>query len=400
MADKKVLFISGSLGLGHVVRDLAIANELREISPGIEILWLASHPADEFLKTKGETMVAGTEKYANDNVPAEKVARDGKLNLLAYLNKAKKEWGRNVRVFQEITSRERFDLVIGDETYEILVAMSKKPELKKSPFVIIYDFVGLDAMTGNPLEKLGIYLWNRVWSNVDRKKRINDLSLFVGEEEDIPDRPFCFRRPNRRAWARERCEFIGQIVRFDPEDYRDRSTVRERLGYGPGPLIIGSVGGSSAGKPLLELFGKAYSILKQDLPDLRLILVGGPRISPDSVEAPEGVEKHGFVPDLYEHFAACDLALIMGGGTSTLELSALRRPFIYFPLQGHCEQELSVSPRVQRSQAGIRMNYAETTAEGLAQTVMAHMCQEVNSLPIRTGGEKRAAALIQTLLAQ
>jgi len=400
MADKKVLFISGSLGLGHVVRDLAIANELREISPGIEILWLASHPADEFLKTKGETMVAGTEKYANDNVPAEKVARDGKLNLLAYLNKAKKEWGRNVRVFQEITSRERFDLVIGDETYEILVAMSKKPELKKSPFVIIYDFVGLDAMTGNPLEKLGIYLWNRVWSNVDRKKRINDLSLFVGEEEDIPDRPFCFRRPNRRAWARERCEFIGQIVRFDPEDCRDRSTVRERLGYGPGPLIIGSVGGSSAGKPLLELFGKAYSILKQDLPDLRLILVGGPRISPDTVEAPDGVEKYGFVPDLYEHFAACDLALIMGGGCSTLELSVLRRPFIYFPLEGHCEQELSVSPRVERSRAGIRMNYAETTAEGLAQTVMAHIGKEVDSLPIRTGGEKRAASLIQTLLAR
>lgn len=35
MPKKKVLFISGSLGLGHAIRDLAIARELRKMSYGI-----------------------------------------------------------------------------------------------------------------------------------------------------------------------------------------------------------------------------------------------------------------------------------------------------------------------------------------------------------------------------
>jgi len=64
MNGKKVLFISGSLGLGHVVRDLAIAGELRRNSPEIEILWLASHPVDEYLKAHGEKMVVGAARYA------------------------------------------------------------------------------------------------------------------------------------------------------------------------------------------------------------------------------------------------------------------------------------------------------------------------------------------------
>lgn len=37
MKSKSVLFISGSLGLGHVTRDLAIANELRKQKSNIEI---------------------------------------------------------------------------------------------------------------------------------------------------------------------------------------------------------------------------------------------------------------------------------------------------------------------------------------------------------------------------
>jgi UDP-N-acetylglucosamine:LPS N-acetylglucosamine transferase len=398
MAAKRVLFISGSLGLGHVVRDLAIARELREIGPQTEILWLASHPADEFLQSRGEKMVAGAEKYANDNVPAEKVARDGKLNLLAYLTQAKKEWKRNVGVFQEITSRERFDLVIGDETYEINIALSKKPQLKKSPFVMIYDFIGLYAMTGSPVEKIGIYLWNLVWSKIDKKKRVTDLSLFVGEEGDVPDHPFGFLLPNRRVWARDRCEFIGQIVRFDPEDYRDRSAVRRKLGYDSEPLIIGAVGGSSAGRPLLELFGKTYPILIRMFHNLHMVLVCGPRISPDTIKAPNGVEVAGFIPHLHEHFAACDLALTMGGGSSTLELTVLQRPFIYFPLQEHFEQERHVSPRVERGGVGVRMDFSETTPVSLARAIISQIGKEVKAPPVRIGGEKRAAALIRPLL--
>ena len=58
------------------------------------------------------------------------------------------------------------------------------------------------------------------------------------------------------------------------------------------------------------------------------------------------------MPRLYEHFAACDVAVVQGGGTSTLELTALRPPFVYFPLEGHAEQTLVVAKRLARQGAG------------------------------------------------
>jgi UDP-N-acetylglucosamine:LPS N-acetylglucosamine transferase len=90
----------------------------------------------------------------------------------------------------------------------------------------------------------------------------------------------------------------------------------------------------------------------------------------------------------------------MGGGASTLELTVLQKPFIYFPLQEHFEQEMHVSPRVERGRVGTRMSYAETTPESLAQMVTTRINKEVKAPPIRIGGEKRAAALIRPLLYQ
>jgi len=398
MSGKRILFISGSLGLGHVCRDLVIARELRKNNPNMEIDWLAAHPATEFLENAGEKMAPGVGRYANDNIPAEKAASKGSLNLLRYLNNAKKEWGQSVKVFEEITTKKPYDLAIGDETYEIMVAIGKKPSLKKTPFVMIYDFIGLDAMTKNPFEKLGIYIWNRVWANVDKRRPVADLSLFIGEEADIPDRPFDFFLPNRRQWAKQRCEFVGYVLSFDPSSYTDIASIRKDLGYSQDPLIISSVGGSAVGKPLLELFGRTYPLLADKLPGLRMLLVCGPRINIASIDIPEGAEIVGYIPDLYQHYASCDLAMIMGGGSSTLELTALKRPFIYFPLEEHCEQVLNVAARVERHRAGVRMIYSRTTPELLAKEVLENIGKEVDYAEVPTKGGQKAANLISRLL--
>lgn len=253
-------------------------------------------------------------------------------------------------------------------------------------------------MSGNPFEKVGVYTWNLIWWFTGKKPGVYDQSLFVGEIEDVPDRPFGPFLPSWRIWASRRLAFLGQIVGFDPAELMDRTAVRKKLGYGPEPLIVCAVGGTAVGKPLLEFFGEAYPILKQRLPGLRMLLVCGPRISPDTVKAPEGVEKVGFIPDLYNYYAACDLALIMGGGSSTLELTVLRRPFIYFPLEGHFEQELCVATRAVKNRAGVRMDLAESTPDELARMVMTHLGKKVQYLPVRIGGEDRAAALITPLL--
>jgi UDP:flavonoid glycosyltransferase YjiC (YdhE family) len=398
---KKVLFISGSIGLGHVSRDLAIASAMRAKCPGLEISWLAASPADRVIREAGENLLPAAADFIDESAVAEQTMRGASLSLVRYAMNARKSWSRNVEVVARVTSRERFDLVIGDETYEISLAYRKSRKLKKTcPFVMIFDFVGLDAMSWNPLERLGVHMWNHAWSGGRRPpKPAYDLALFIGEIEDIPDRSFGVGLPNRRDWARSRCRFVGHVFPFDPARYADRAALRGRLGYGREQLVICSIGGTAVGRELLDLCGAAFPIARREIPDLRMILVGGPRIKADSLAAPEGVDIRGYVPALYEHFAAADLAIVQAGGTATLELTALRRPFLYFPLEGHSEQQIVVAGRLARHGAGVRMNLSQTTPQDLAKAILANIGKPVTYPAIAADGAAKAAELICGLLA-
>jgi UDP-N-acetylglucosamine:LPS N-acetylglucosamine transferase len=129
-----------------------------------------------------------------------------------------------------------------------------------------------------------------------------------------------------------------------------------------------------------------------------MVLVCGPRLAIDKLKVPQGVEVKGYVPALYEHFAACDLAIVQAGATTTIELTALNRPFLYFPLAKHCEQQMHVAERLNRHKAGIRMEYSKTTPEILADTVIANLHKKVNYHPIPANGALNAAQLITNLL--
>ena len=396
---KKILYVSGSLGLGHITRDLAIADALRKLNPAIEISWVAAHPASQVIQESGEKLHPEAGGYANDNIPAEKAAKGTQLNLLKYLMKASREWDHNFKTICRIIGSEHFDMIIGDETYEIVVGFQKKRSLKKPPFVIIYDFIGLDAMSSNPVEKLGTYIWNRIWSKDFKsgKEPVFDLGLFIGEKEDVPNRSFGFLLPQRRDLAYSTLKFVGYILPFDANAFSDRREIRRRLGYGEEPLIVCAIGGTSVGKGLLDLCSKAFPLLKKQLPDLCMVLVCGPRLSPDSIEAPQGVEVRGYVPDLYQHFAASDLSIVQGGATTTLELTALRRPFLYFPIEGHFEQAY-VADRIARHEAGVRMSYSQTTPKILTEAAMSCVGNEASYKSVPFEGAQAAAKLIGRFL--
>ncbi len=396
---KRILFISGSLGLGHVKRDLAIAKELRQENPDIEIFWLAAHPASAVLQEKGETLLPEASTYANDNIFAENAAKGSQLNLLNYLWKARRGWAINVRLFEQVLSREKFDVVIGDETYELLVAQIKKTKLNKVPFVMIYDFLGVDSMSRNPFDMLMAYVWNRIWRQ-DYKlfSTGRNLALFVGEPEDIADKPFGFLLPNRRSHSETYYKFVGYILGFDPAEYFETKKIRASLGYGEEPLVLCSVGGTSVGKRLLELCGEAYPIIKSAVPNLHMVMNCGPRISSESLTVPEGVMKKQYIPDLYQHFAASDVVVVLGGGTSTLELTALRRPFLYFPLEGHFEQEITVANRLTRHQAGEKMFFSKTTPQLLAEKVVSSIGKQVHYASPNIDGARVSAWTINKLL--
>lgn len=392
----RVLYISGSIGLGHVARDLAIADALRRLRPGVEIEWLAGEPARQTIEAAGETLMAESDVFQETRL-AERTAGEFSLNLMSYVARVTPAWVRSVRAVLALTKRRRYDLVIGDETYLLAFAYILRPRLKTVSFTMIYDFLGADAVTRNPFERLLAYLLNRVLCGGRKGKPFPfDLTLFIGRPQDVPDRPFGPGLPNRRDYARRNLQFVGYVFPFEPKAL-DQAQVRARLGYDERPLVLCSVGGTAVGAPLLRLCATAYPRIKEQLPDARMILVAGPRIDPAALTVPSGVEIRGYVPRLYEHLAACDVAVAQAGGTTALELTALRRPFAYFPLEGHFEQTL-VAQQLSDHQAGEQLTYSETTPQTLADTVLRLLGSEPSWPPIPTDGAQRAAALIDELL--
>ena len=149
----RVLYISGSIGLGHADRDLAIARELRALDPDVEIDWLAGAPARERIAAAGETVLPEC-AHLDETVRAEEITSGFGFNVLGAIVRQRHEMIDSVKAFASVTRDGRYDLVIGDEAYAELEALRRKPRLKRSPFVMIYDCVGVEAMSRNPLEHL------------------------------------------------------------------------------------------------------------------------------------------------------------------------------------------------------------------------------------------------------
>jgi len=395
---KRILFISGSLGLGHVGRDIEIAKALRKLRPEIEISWMAESPASDVLKRNGENLLPEADLLFSSNSVMEKTAKEYKANLVQWAMNVRKGWVKNGEVYAKILNSYDFDLWIGDEPYDIMIAMVNSQILKKCPFVVIYDFLGLDASTWNPVDHLAAYLINKLWLKFLRSEPpLADKSFFIGEFEDVPDRSFGFMLPNRRKIAEKRVDFVGYVVPEDIERYKDKSMARKLLGYKDEPLVVCSIGGTTAGKSLFDLCIRAYPLVRSRIPNIRVILVSGPRLSTELIKAPEGIDVLGYVPNLYRHMGAADLCIVSGGGTITLELTALEKPFLYFPLEQHFEQEVSVSSRCQRHKAGVKMVCSKTTPELLAETVFSNIDKEVDYAKIPINGSKEATERINEL---
>jgi len=406
MSGKKILFISGSIGLGHVTRDLEIAKELHRLIHDVELEWLAAGSARTVLEESGEELIPAASQWIDYMKIAEEMMGEIAIqdnpysgNIVTYSLCIQKDKDRNIDTLKQFLGNHDYDLIIGDETMEVAVAIRTGQLEIKSTFVMIYDFIGMESMTRSLKEKLVVYLVNRKWARgYDRIPRSEITCLFIGELEDVPDKRFGFLLPNRRDQVRRRYDVLGYVVRFDPADYEDQNAVRAELGYGSEKLVVCTVGGTSLGKPVLELCGCAYSLLQNRIPGLHMVLVCGHDISPQDLSVPPGVDVRGYVPDLYEHFAASDLAVVMGGGTTTIELTALGKPFLYFPFESHFEQAVYIADRLDRHRAGIRMWYSETTAQSLADAIVDNLGKEVDYEPIRIDGARRAAALVAKLL--
>ena len=396
---KRVLYVSSPIGLGHVRRDLAIADELRARQPDLEIDWLTQHPVTQVLEERGERVHPASRWLASESAHIESEAGEHDLNVFQAARRMDEIMVANFMVFHDVVSDEPYDLWIADEGWDVDHFLFDNPELKRTAYAWLTDFVGwLPMPEGGAAEAVLTADWNaeRV-ERMRRYPRLRDRSIFVGNPDDLVDASLGPELPTVREWALERYTCTGYVT--GPGIPDDREALRAEFGYRPGERIcLVSVGGSGVGEHLLRRVAAAFPPAAKKIPGLRMIAVTGPRIDPASVPVPEGVELRGYVPDLCRHLAACDLAVVQGGLSTTMELAAAGRPFIYVPLARHFEQQILVPHRLAQYRAGRRLDYAALDPEYLAEAIVAEIGRPDDYRPVETDGAVRAAALLAELL--
>jgi pimeloyl-ACP methyl ester carboxylesterase/predicted glycosyltransferase len=400
---KRVLYVSSPIGLGHARRDLAIADELRTLRPGLEVHWLAQHPVTELLGQRSELIHPASDFLASESAHIESEAAEHDLHAFAAVRSMDEILISNFMVFADLTRDEPFDLVVGDEAWDIDYFLHENPELKRSPYAWMTDFVGwLPMPDGGAAERALTADYNaEMIEQVARFPSLRDRAVFVGNPGDVVPDGFGDDLPVIRDWVEQNYQFSGYVSGFEPAEFADRNALRARLGYRPGEQVcIVTVGGSGVGTDLLRRAVAAFPAARRLVPGLRMIVVTGPRIDPRSLAAagPGGLEVRGYVPDLYQHLAACDLAVVQGGLTTTMELVASQRPFIYVPLRHHFEQNFHVRHRLARYGAGRCLDYEQTVPEVLAQAIADEIARPVRYRPVETDGAARAAASLAELI--
>ena len=409
---RRALYISSPIGLGHALRDVAIASELRTLHPDLEIDWLAQHPVTRVLEARGERVHPASAYLASESGHIESEAAGHDLHSFQAIRRMDEILLANFMVFHDLARDEDYDLWIGDESWDLDYYLHENPELKSAGYAWLTDFVGwLPMADGGEREAYLTADYNaEMIEHIARFPRVRDRAIFVGDPDDVVPDSFGPGLPSIRDWTEQHYDFAGYITGFDSRQLQDRAA----LGYGDHERVcIVTVGGSAVGTPLLRRVIAAFPQAKEQVPDLRMIVVAGPRIDPAILSGLDGLpwipgqggragipglEIRPYVPDLYRHLAVCDLAVVQGGLTTTMELTANRRPFLYFPLGHHFEQTIHVRHRLGRYGAGRCLDYETSGPAEIAAAIASEIGREVDYRPVETGGAARAAALISGIL--
>ncbi len=397
---KRALYVSSPIGLGHVRRDLAIATELRARQPELQIDWLAQHPVALVLEERGERVHPASRWLASESSHIESEAGEHDLNAFHAIRRMDEILVANFMVYYDLVSDKPYDLWIVDEGWDIDYFLHENPELKRAPYAWLTDFVGwLPMPDGGDRERALTADYNaEMIEQIARFPSLRDRSLFVGNAADVVPDTFGDGLPLIRDWVEQNYQFSGYISGISP-GLADREAIRAELGYRADEKVcVVTVGGSGVGTDLLRRVIAAFPAARRLVPGLRMVVVTGPRIDPACLPSHSGLEVHGYVRNLYRHLAACDLGVVQGGLTTTMELTASQRPFIYVPLRHHFEQNFHVRHRLAQYGAGRYMDYEETEPEALAAAIAAEIARPVSYRPVETDGAVRAAACLAELI--
>jgi len=285
-------FFSSPIGLGHVTRDIAIANNFENISTN-------------FVSGSGAVKILKNLDFKVQDVynPPSFIVENGTLksparwlwNYYQYYKDCKK-------ISQKILQEDNPYLVISDEDFASLTVAQKM----KIPTVLITDVLETRFTKG-----LASFIEKRMNKSMQEIIKKCDIVILPENGDD---------QDNIRR--------VGPIVRqtnYSREELRKKNLFEKKT-------IVISIGGTDTGLFLIE---KALDTISKINQDIEVILVSGPAISKKF----ENVRNLGFVDNLHELIFAADLLISLAGKSTIDEANAYGTPGIFIPIKGHFEQE-------------------------------------------------------------
>ena len=286
-------FFSSPIGLGHVTRDIAIANNFENIST-------------KFVTGSGAAKILENLDFKVEDVyiPPQFIVENGMLkNSTRWLWNYYQYYKRCKKSAKKIIDVDSPRLVISDEDFASLTVAQNK----KIPTVLITDIVQTNFVNGitSFIEKK----MNKSMQTIMKKCDIVIIPENGSDEGNI-----------RR---------VGPIVR---QINFSREELRKKFSFDKKTIVV-SIGGTDVGLFLIEK--TLESILKINQ-DVNVIVVSGPSLSK---KFGDNIRNLGFVSNLHEIIFAADVIVSLAGKSTIDEARAYGTPGIFIPIKGHFEQE-------------------------------------------------------------
>ncbi|MGQ0606369.1 MAG: glycosyltransferase [Candidatus Nitrosotenuis sp.] len=285
-------FFCSPIGLGHATRDVAVGAFLNKSTT-------------KFVTGNGAAKIVAECGFSVNDwyAPPSFDVQNGVLqSSLKWLWKYYQYYKNCKQISQKFIQSQNPRLVVSDEDFASLSIAQQK----KIPTILITDIVETSFTKG-----VGSIIEKRM--NKSMRKIIEKCNVVImpetGENQD-----------NIRR--------VGPIVR---QTNHNRDELREKFSFSK-KTIVASVGGTDAGKFLIEKTIEAFSKLKEDYD---LVLVSGPSLKIEK----KNIRNLGFVNNLHEIIYAADLVISLAGKSTIDEAKAYGTPGIFIPIKGHFEQE-------------------------------------------------------------
>ena len=158
-------------------------------APGsrLDVDWLAQDPVTRVLEEEGERIHPASAQLANESRHLEAECADHDLHAFQAIRRMDEILTANFMVFDDVVARQRYDLCIGDEAWELDYHLHENPSAKRAPFAWLTDFVGwLPMPDGGEHEAMLTSDYNaEMVEHIDAHPEIRDRSIFVGGPDDI-----------------------------------------------------------------------------------------------------------------------------------------------------------------------------------------------------------------------